>query len=170
MLKNPFRHSVGNPRRGFRKNGIHNDNGKAGFLQKDSLAVTQQAAKELKMSPSTVWKRMQKLKNMQNCDIKSNSNYTLVSIVNWGSYQPQEQNGNSKGNSGVTTEEPPSDTNKNDKNDKNKYPVSFLEFWALYPGSVKGGKKPAFESWKKKVKAGILPSLDELSEILSTQE
>jgi len=45
------------------------------------------AAKELKMNPETVRKRMMTLKNMQNCTMQSTSHYTLVTVANWDFYQ-----------------------------------------------------------------------------------
>jgi len=73
------------------------------------------AAKELKMKPSTVWKRIRKLENMQNLNIKSNRLYSVITVVNWAFYQGNKKKGTSK----VTTEEQPRNTNKNDKNVKN---------------------------------------------------
>ena len=90
------------------------------------------AAKELKMSPSTIWKRIKKLENMQNLNIKSNRHYSIIIIVNWNSYQSTEKKGDSKGDHRVTTEEPPSDTNKNDKNDKEETP-SLFSLRSRYP-------------------------------------
>lgn len=77
------------------------------------------AAKELNMNPSTVWKRMQKLKKVQNLTIESNSNCSIVSIINWDTYQGDIPKGDSESDSRVTAEEQPSDTNKNVKNEKN---------------------------------------------------
>jgi len=71
------------------------------------------------MSPSTVWKRLKKLKTIGNCDIESNSQYSVITIVNWAIYQSNEIKGDSKGDSRVTAREQPGNTNKNDKNDKN---------------------------------------------------
>jgi hypothetical protein len=48
------------------------------------------AAKRLKMKPSTVRNRMQKLENMRNVDIKEDSKYSIISIVNWDIYQPEK--------------------------------------------------------------------------------
>jgi hypothetical protein len=45
------------------------------------------AAKELKMHPETLRKRMLKLKNMQNLTTQSNTHYSLVSLTNWGFYR-----------------------------------------------------------------------------------
>ena len=106
------------------------------------------AAEKLCMSPSTVWKRLKKLENMRNCDIDSDSNYSVVSIVNWHLYQSHEKKGTAKGTAG----EQRGNTNKNVKNIKNKtYTVPFEEFWSIYPNH-RSGKSKAFESWGKKVK------------------
>jgi len=63
------------------------------------------AAKELKMAPSTIWKRMQKLKNMQNCDIESNSHYSIITIIKWDSYQSENKKSDSKSDSQGTARE-----------------------------------------------------------------
>jgi hypothetical protein len=63
------------------------------------------AAAELRMKPSTVWKRMQKLKTMQNIDIQSSSHCSIVSIVNWPAYQPPEVKRNTSSNNQVTGKE-----------------------------------------------------------------
>ena len=116
------------------------------------------AAKELKMKPSTVWKRIIKLKNMRNLNINSNRLYSVITIVNWAFYQGNEKKGTSK----VTTEEQPSDTNKNDKNEKNNiYGQNFLSFWKEYLHKV--AKKKAYEAWQKLEKSedmeALLPTL-----------
>lgn len=55
------------------------------------------AAKKLHMSPSTVWKRILKLKKLEILNIESNSHYSIISIVNWHIYQSGFQDGNSGG-------------------------------------------------------------------------
>ncbi len=70
------------------------------------------AAKELKMNPSTVWKRILKLKKLGNCDIQSGSHYSIISIVNWHIYQAQKNKSNNKSDRQVTSK----DTDKNVKN------------------------------------------------------
>ena len=72
------------------------------------------AAKELKMKPSTVWKRIIKLKNMRNLNIESNTHYSVITVINWEFYQGNEKKGTSK----VTGKEQPSNTNKNEENEK----------------------------------------------------
>ena len=44
-------------------------------------------AKELNMPPSTVRNRIAKLKKLGNLDVQQDTNFSIVSIVNWDSYQ-----------------------------------------------------------------------------------
>jgi hypothetical protein len=73
------------------------------------------AAKALKMDESTIYKRMMKLKSMENLNIESNTHYSIVTILNYELYQ-----GSKKGEvtPKVTPKEHPSNTDKNDKNEK----------------------------------------------------
>ena len=48
------------------------------------------AAKKLLMKPTTVWKRLKKLENIGNLDIQSNRQYSIITIVNWDTYQGTE--------------------------------------------------------------------------------
>ena len=49
------------------------------------------AGKELKMKPETVRGRIEKLKNMQNITTEPTRQYTIISIVNWDTYQGSEK-------------------------------------------------------------------------------
>lgn len=71
------------------------------------------ASKELGMDPSTVYKRMLKLKKLGNLTIKSNSHYSIVTIVNWDFYQEEEEKVPGK----VTGKCQASNTYKNVKNE-----------------------------------------------------
>jgi hypothetical protein len=71
------------------------------------------AAKELKMVPSTVWKRIVKLKNLSNLGIESNKQYSIINIINWDIYQVGNKKSNSKSNMQVTCKEHASDTDNN---------------------------------------------------------
>lgn len=46
-----------------------------------------ESAKELGMKPSSVRNRMKKLKSMQNLDIKPDTHFSIITIMNWGIYQ-----------------------------------------------------------------------------------
>jgi hypothetical protein len=70
------------------------------------------AAKELLMNPSTVWKRILKLKSFKTIKIKSNKQYSIISIIKWDVYQLE----NSKGDNQVTGK-------NGDKNAANPYQV-----------------------------------------------
>jgi hypothetical protein len=49
-----------------------------------------QAAKELKMNPSQIYRLSMFLKNSQNLNIKTNNKFSVFSIINWGIYQSGE--------------------------------------------------------------------------------
>lgn len=87
-------------------------------------------ASDLNMNPSTLYKRMKKLEEMDNINMQSNSQYSVVSICNWEAYQnpeyEKEQPKEQAGNNQVTGREQPSNTDNNvnnDKNDKNIPPT-----------------------------------------------
>ena len=85
------------------------------------------AADDLNMNESTVWKRMNKLKNMKNLTIESNTNYSIVSIMNYDSYQGNENKSNSDSNSRVTAGEQLGNTGKNYNNPNNPKKELYVE-------------------------------------------
>lgn len=138
------------------------------------------AANELKMKPSTVHDRMKKLEKAQNLVIQPGTHFSIISIVNWCSYQnisPEEQQAvRQPADNQATGRQQPADTNKNDKNDKNSlypskspqkiiYTESFLAFWEIYPNKV--GKGEAFKAYQK-IK-NPRPSLKDVKETLFWQ-
>ena len=56
------------------------------------------AARELRMPPSTVWKRIKKLKKLEILNIESNSHYSIIYIINWHLYQDIQNESNSERN------------------------------------------------------------------------
>jgi hypothetical protein len=82
------------------------------------------AAKQLRMNPETVRKRMNKLKNMQNLTINSTNQYSLVTIVNWESYQGKKNKVPAK----VPGKYQASTTNNKDNKDNNKEKHIYGEF------------------------------------------
>ena len=62
-------------------------------------------AKKLHMSPSTVWKRILKLKKLEFLNIESNSHYSIVYIINWHNYQADQEKRNSESDRQVTSKE-----------------------------------------------------------------
>ncbi len=82
------------------------------------------ASEELKMKPSTIYKRMIKLKNIGNLELKSNTHYSIVTICNWEKYQniksAKEQAKEQASSRQVAGKEQASSTNNNEKNDNNE--------------------------------------------------
>ena len=56
------------------------------------------AAKELRMPPSTVWKRILKLQNLQILNIESDRHWSIIHIINWPIYQAEQEEGDSRRN------------------------------------------------------------------------
>jgi len=110
------------------------------------------AAKELKMSPSTAWKRITKLKNMQNLNIQSNTHYSIISVANWALYRELQK----KGTGRVTGKEQPRNTYKNVKKEKS-YSVTSIEVQLselllnLILERRNGFKKPDLQKWAKHI-------------------
>ena len=81
------------------------------------------AEEELFIDGSTIYKIMQRLQVLGNISIKSNNQYSVITICNYNTYQDstkykvatKEQPSNNQ----VTSKGQVSNTNKNDKNDKN---------------------------------------------------
>lgn len=75
-------------------------------------------------SPSTLWKRMQKLVDMGCIIINSDKQYSIITICNWSIYQPDENikvtTKEQASDKQVTSKEQASDTNKNVKNVENE--------------------------------------------------
>lgn len=76
-------------------------------------------AEELKLNPSTFYKYLKVLEKLNMIDLNSNNKMTIVTIVNWGKYQLDENETCQQNNNNVTTKEQQSNTNKNIKNNKN---------------------------------------------------
>lgn len=80
------------------------------------------AAKELKMKPSTVRNRILKLKKFGNLDIQSDTQYSIITIINWEVYQKVIIK---RGHPDRTAKGHPKDTNNNDNNNNNITPDIF---------------------------------------------
>lgn len=94
-------------------------------------------AEELKLNPSTFYKYLKVLEKLNMIDLNSNNKMTIVTIVNWGKYQLDENETCQQNNNNVTTKEQQSNTNKNIKNNKNInniYSESLIKKIMSYPG------------------------------------
>jgi len=97
--------------------------------------------------PNTTYKRLKNLEKMNFLSLKSNNQYTVVTVANWDVYQSEEKKVTTKSqpsNNEVTTESHKQEC-KNDNNDNNNNTTSapsqsktdinnfFESVWALYP-------------------------------------
>lgn len=115
-----------------------------------------EAAQNTGLKPSCVYRRMRLLEKLQYLNIKPNNKFSIVTICNYGKYQPKrnttEHQTEQQLNNNRTTTEQQLNTNKNVKNVKNvknkTYIVGFEIFWKKYPNHA-GGKQAALKSWMK---------------------
>ena len=77
------------------------------------------AAKKLRMKPSTIHYRIKKLQNMQNLNIQTNTHFSIITILNWDNYNTTKKELNTDINTQLTTNKQPTNTKKNNKNNKN---------------------------------------------------
>ena len=70
------------------------------------------------MNPNTFWKRLKVLEKLSMISVKSNNKYSVISVLNWASYQIADDGSNNR----VTTKEQQSNTdNKVNKVNKEIY-------------------------------------------------
>lgn len=116
------------------------------------------AAKELKMNPETVRKRMNKLKSLENITIESTKQYSIITVLNWGSYQGNKIKSTIESTKEIPTEYQPSTTNNNIKNVKNKNRPPAVPFLS---NSFDKEMKAFFESIKRSCQRIVeLPAKD----------
>ena len=77
------------------------------------------ASRELLMKERTLYDRMKKLEKAQNIAMQPYTHYTIVSVLNWDTYQVCDKIANTQVANQPPTNRQPTNTNKNDKNDKN---------------------------------------------------
>ncbi|WP_020007371.1 hypothetical protein [Salinicoccus albus] len=119
------------------------------------------ASEELNMKESTVWSYMKMLDEVESLVINSNNKFSVITIVNWGFYQNEEENHNNRittdeqqNNNRITTDEQQNNTNKNVKNGENvkNNNSALFEEWYNFYGKKKARPKAekAFNSALKK--------------------
>jgi hypothetical protein len=86
------------------------------------------AAKELKMKSTTVYRRIQKLQQLFIISVKSDTHYSIITIINWDTYQMPKN----KSDNQVTTNRQPNDTDNNDNNDNKKRTPDFFSLKKRY--------------------------------------
>jgi len=110
------------------------------------------AAKELGMKPSSIRNRMEKLKNMKNLDIQPDTHYSIVTIINYDTYNPPVKKEDRQEDNQGTGKGQPKDTDNNEENVKKEkkrtLTLEFEQFWAVYPKKV--AKQDALKKWLTK--------------------
>lgn len=138
------------------------------------------AAKDLAMSVQNIRTCVQYLSKHENLTIKSTNKFSIITIVNWGIYQQQDEENNQQYNKRLTSKQPASNqqvtTNKNVENGKNekKPPIpptgadgDFSAFWDAYP--KKKAKQAALKTWTNLSKKKALPDISVILEAIQKQ-
>jgi len=122
-----------------------------------------QAASELALTERKIRTCAKKLENLGNLTINSTNKYSIITIVNWETYQQSDQQSDQQNDQRVTSGRPASDhKQEGKKGKKEEYPSDFERFWSAYP--VKKKKKEALKAWNKAKQD--LPPIDDLVEIV----
>ena len=81
------------------------------------------ASEELGLTPSTAWRYLNLLRKLEMLDIKPNSKFSVISLVNWGKYQGSETDNGQQSEQQMdnkrTANGQQMDTDKNVKKEKN---------------------------------------------------
>ena len=114
------------------------------------------AAMDLDMPESTLRDYVEILVKSENITVRATNKYSVITLINWDTYQSDEEKDDSRHDSKRTAKGQQMDTNKNVKNVKNEkeYLNTFEHVWFLYPR--KKGKGSVSDTQKKKIhKIGI---------------
>lgn len=117
------------------------------------------AAKETCISIQSIRTLLNFLKTSQNITLKSTNKFSIISILNWDTYQNEENEINTQINKQLTNNQQTTNNKQECKELKNNiYTSEFLTFYQNYPKHV--GKADAWKAWKKH--NGNLPPVDDL--------
>jgi hypothetical protein len=112
-----------------------------------------QASKDLNQSIQSIRTHINFCSKVeQNLTIQPTNKYSIITIVNWDTYQSKEIIDNNQTNKQLTNNQQTTNkqltTNKNVKNKRNIYTVAFESFWTAYPRKEGVSKTKAFDAWK----------------------
>lgn len=71
-----------------------------------------QGSKDCNMNPNTFYLKLKTLEQLSNISINSNNKNSIITVINWASYQGQDEINNNK----ITTKQQQNNTDKNGKN------------------------------------------------------
>ncbi len=92
------------------------------------ITGTYAAAEELNIPGTTVWRHLHTLQDNGTIEIKAESKYTVINVVNWGNYQVDDEESGKVMATKRQRNGNETATNKNVKNDKNEKKTLYAEF------------------------------------------
>ena len=123
------------------------------------------AAEELRVSEQEIRTMVDSMRIRKNLTIKTTNKFSVISIINWNTYQDIEFIFNQQINQLLTNKQPTTNHKQEHKNKNTKeYTSDFLKFYDEYPKHK--GKEQAWKAWQKL--NGTVPTVDDL--ILKIQE
>lgn len=90
------------------------------------------ASEELRLKPSTAWDYLKVLEANNTIDIQSDSKYSVITVVNWGTYQSHEIKSDSNPNNKSTANQHKQEHKNNKKSDSKEPPINSERILALY--------------------------------------
>lgn len=100
----------------------------------------------LKAAPSTIEDRLSLLEKLDIIRQQKNSNYRLITIVNYESYQGDRQQSRQQ------TDSNPDTNKKEQERKKDIYSPEFEKFWEVYPRERRGNKQKSFKAYQRALK------------------
>ena len=118
----------------------------------------------LRISPSNVRNALVRLRGIHKIvDYESDNKRTIITILNWDTYQNEISGKDSASDNKRTTKGQQKDTNQEGYKERKTEIDAFIQFWSSYPR--KESKLDAEKAWKK-----LNPSKELLEKILSSVE
>jgi hypothetical protein len=127
------------------------------------------AAEKLRIPPSSIRNRMQTLKNLKMVDIQPDKHYSIVTVLNWDTYQGNDAHGGQPTGQAIGQAKDNQRTQRRSYRRKrnNSYTPDFEKFWSVYPRRI--GKQVAFIAWLKVIEsyppADIIAAAEEYAEV-----
>lgn len=105
------------------------------------------AEESLNIDGSAIYRWIQKFASdgWELIELKSNNQYTLITICNWAKYQTINEEDEQPMSSQRTTDEQPMNTNKKVYKVKKDINIAFEDFWKLYPNKI--GRSKCESKW-----------------------
>lgn len=137
-------------------------------------------ARELGLTERKIRTSLELLKKVDFLTIKTTNKYSVITIVNWNTYQEERPANDQPGDQKATSKRPTNDhkqthnTETHNTEEEKNPPISprgdggdFDRFWAAYPGHRKTRKPETQKKFEQLRKSGKLPPIDELLAILA---